>query len=334
MMPKNKDFALRIEIIDECLRNQYRKWTLQKLIDAINDKLKDRYGKSIGKRTIQDDIKYLKFDKMAPIEKRKEGQNTFFYYSDSNYSVKNLPINNEEISYLNDAINILRQVSDFKIIQDVDDIIYKLKSRVDTNIEKGESIIQFEKHTVSQGLNFSDDIFAAIKGKSPIRISYKPFKSEELVNCIFHPYLLKEYRNRWFAIGRKECEKYITNFALDRIKEIKNSNEKFVLNDLFDPKTYFDNLIGVSKPIGEAPQYIEVKVSAKQVPYILTKPVHFSHEVIKTYRNKDVIIRLFLICNYELRSVLLSYIPDIEIIKPVSLRKEMISHLNEAINKY
>ncbi|MBK7288781.1 MAG: hypothetical protein IPI78_00180 [Chitinophagaceae bacterium] len=78
MMPKNKDFALRIEIIDECLRNQYRKWTLQKLIDAINDKLKDRYGKSIGKRTIQDDIKYLKFDKMAPIEKRKEGQNIFF----------------------------------------------------------------------------------------------------------------------------------------------------------------------------------------------------------------------------------------------------------------
>ena len=37
MMPKNKDFALRIEIIDECLRNQYRKWTLQKLNQTWND---------------------------------------------------------------------------------------------------------------------------------------------------------------------------------------------------------------------------------------------------------------------------------------------------------
>src|SRR5258706_7422388 len=125
-MPINKDFALRIEIIDECLRNHYRKWTLQNLIDTINEKLTDRYGKSVKKRTIQNDLKYLIDEKQAPIEKRKNGNKIYFYYSDVNYSIKNLPINSEEINYLNDAIQILRQVNDFKILGDVDEIINKL----------------------------------------------------------------------------------------------------------------------------------------------------------------------------------------------------------------
>jgi len=44
-MPQNKDFALRTEIIDKCLRNRYRQWTLQNLIDAVNEKLLERYNK-------------------------------------------------------------------------------------------------------------------------------------------------------------------------------------------------------------------------------------------------------------------------------------------------
>src|SRR6266496_54066 len=70
-MPKNKDFALRIEIIDECLRNRYRNWTLQNLVDGVNEKIGDRYGKSITRRTIQNDLSFLINEKEAPIEKRK-----------------------------------------------------------------------------------------------------------------------------------------------------------------------------------------------------------------------------------------------------------------------
>ena len=267
-MPKNKDFALRIEIIDECLRNSLKKWTLQILIDTINSKLTERYGKSIGKRTIQDDIKYLKHEKLAPIEKRKDGSETYFYYSDTNFSIKNLPLSAEEITYLIDVINILRQVNDFKILGEVDDIINKLKNTVETNTERGISFIQFEKHTVADGADYVDDIFIAIKEKMSLRISYQPFKTDKLIKCVFHPYLLKEYRNRWFIIGRRENDNYVTNFALDRIREIKNSNNEYIPNDLFDSKTYFHNLIGVSKPIDEVPQSIQIKVSANQAPYI------------------------------------------------------------------
>ena len=77
------------------------------------------------------------------------------------YSIKNLPIDNEEIAFLKDAIHILRQVNDFKILGDVDAIINKLQNTVQTNIEGGASIVQFEKHTIALGTEYIDKIFDA-----------------------------------------------------------------------------------------------------------------------------------------------------------------------------
>src|SRR5689334_11815400 len=131
-MPENKDFVLRIEIIDECLRNRFRKWTLQSLIDIVNERLTERYGKTASKRTIQDDIKYMKDEKAAPIEKIKEGSKTYFLYGDRNYSIKNLPVKEDEIALLTDAIAMLRGISDIKIFQDVEEVVNKLQNTVKT----------------------------------------------------------------------------------------------------------------------------------------------------------------------------------------------------------
>ena len=322
-MPQNKDFAIRIDILDECFRNRYRTWTLQNLIDTVNEKLVERYGKTVSKKTVQDAIKFMKEEKQAPVEKRKNGTTTYFYYSDPNFSIKNLPIETEEIDFLKDAIHLLRQVNDFKILGDVDAIINKLQNTVNTNLEGGSTIVQFEKHTTVLGTEYIDKIFDAIKGKTALRITYQSFKASIPEQCVFHPYLLKEYRNRWFLIGRKGDAESVTILALDRIKEIKNSGVEYIKNNLFDPETYYNNLIGVSIPDGEIIQAIELKIANNQSPYIRTKPIHHTQEIIQEYKNGDIKVKLWLINNYELRSVLLSYGSDIEVLKPESLRNEM-----------
>lgn len=333
-MPKNKDFSLRIEIIDECFRNRLRKWTLEALIEEVNSKLSDRYGKTASRKTIQNDIRFLIDEKNAPIERRKEGNKTYFFYSDQNFSIKNLPIQYEEIEKLKEAIKILSEVSDFKIIQEVDEIVSKLQNTVSTNVVGGPSSIQFEKHTVALGAEYIEDLFTAIREKSPLRVSYQSFKADTPDQFVFHPYLLKEYRNRWFVIGRRERNESVTNLALDRIKSVKNSSADFISNDIFNPETYFDNLIGVTMPNGEEVQPIEIKVNKNQAPYVRTKPIHFTQEVIKEYTNGDIKVRISLINNYELRCVLLSFGSDVEILKPLSLRESMKSIFEDAILKY
>ena len=87
-------------------------------------------------------------------------------------------------------------------------------------------------------------------------------------------------------------------------------------------------------PLGEEIQPIEIKVTAKQSPYIRTKPIHHTQEVIKEYKNGDIIIRVFLICNYELRAVLLGFGSDLEVITPLNLREDMKAVFKTAVNLY
>lgn len=322
-MPRNKNFTRRIEILDECLRRRQKKWFIEDLLKAVNDKLVERFDKKVGKRSLYDDLKYLQEEKNAPIIKCWEGQRVYYKYEDATYSILNLPISEEEIIKLKDAIKMLREVNDFNLLDDVDMIVEKLEHTIATNVPENRSMIQFEKHTYADGAEYIDDIFSAIKEKNVLKIVYQPFGAPEPQEWVIHPYLLKEYRNRWFLICRRDGTQKVSNLALDRIKKIKNSSIPFVENDLFDADTFYAYLIGVTFPEGENAQDILLKVTGRQVNYVKTKPIHKSQEIVEEPDGNTLIIRLKLINNYELQSVLLSYTPDIEVLQPISLRDQL-----------
>ena len=322
-MPRNKNFTRRIEILDECLRRRQKKWFIEDLLQAVNDKLDDRFDNKVSKRSLYDDLKYLQEEKGAPIKKCWEGQRVYYKYEDATYSVLNLPISEEEIIKLKDAVKMLREVNDFNLLDDVDMIVDKLEHTINTNVPENRSMIQFEKHTYADGAEYIDDIFSAIKEKSVLKVSYQPFGAPEPQEWIVHPYLLKEYRNRWFLICRRDVSQKVTNLALDRIKKVKNSSIPFVENDLFDADTYYSCLIGVTFPEGEKAQDILLRVTGRQINYVKTKPIHKSQEIVEEPNTNTLIIRLKLINNYELQSVLLSYTPDIEVMQPLALRNQL-----------
>ena len=71
-MPANRNALIRYKTIDTCLRNRYRQWTLEDLIDACSDALYEYEGidKGISRRTIQMDIQMMRSEKLgynAPI---------------------------------------------------------------------------------------------------------------------------------------------------------------------------------------------------------------------------------------------------------------------------
>ena len=71
-MPANRNALIRYKTIDNCLRNPYRRWTLEDLMDACSDALYEYEGidKGISKRTVQMDIQMMRSEKLgynAPI---------------------------------------------------------------------------------------------------------------------------------------------------------------------------------------------------------------------------------------------------------------------------
>jgi predicted DNA-binding transcriptional regulator YafY len=214
------------------------------------------------------------------------------------------------------------------------EIIAKLDNTVHTLSDQRESIIEIEAHTQSSGIHWYNTLFYAIKDKSPLRLSYKPYHKEEARDFVFHPYLLKQYRSRWFLFGREGNKEYLANLGLDRIVSIKNSVATFIKNDLFSAEDYFNHLIGVSKPRNGKIEDITLRVEVKAVPYILSKPIHKLQKTIKKYKTGDLLVKIPLYINYELISTILSYQNSVEVIAPKELREEILSILKKGINKY
>ena len=121
---------------------------------------------------------------------------------------------------------------------------------------------------------------------------------------------------------------------LNRIISIKNSAATFIENDLFSADDYFNHLIGVSKPKNGEIQDIILRVEAKSVPYILSRPIHKLQKIDKHYRNGDIQIKIPLYINYELISNILSYQNTVEVLKPKELRQEIFEILKKGIDKY
>ena len=111
-MPVNKNALLRYKIIDRCLRNRYRRWTIEDLVDAVSDALYDMEGisKGVSLRTIQNDIQIMRSDKLgynAPIEVYDL---KYYRYADPDYSITDMPLTAEDFNLLTKAVELLGEI--------------------------------------------------------------------------------------------------------------------------------------------------------------------------------------------------------------------------------
>lgn len=329
---ERRHIGFRIEILDELL-NSNKKRSYNELLDVLNKKLEANEEIAISERTLKYDISYLINEKLAPIH-RPTKQDPHIYYTEK-FSLKNIPVDEDDIASMKKAISILRKVTDIKLNSELDGIITKLENKVHTNVTDNKTIIAFEEHTQAKGREYFDEIFSAIHERSTLKISYQPF-DKDAREWIIHPYMLKEFRNRWFLFARVGNNKVVSNLSLDRINgKIKNSSEPFLENDLFNPETYFNSLIGVTFPEDQKePQDIIIIVYPELVNYIKTKPIHKNQTIIKEYRNDAIEVCVCLFINYELKSLLLSYGSGIEVTKPLTLREEMKNLFDQGSKMY
>lgn len=100
-MPANKNALIRYKTIDRCLRNRYRRWTLDDLVDACSDALYDMEGitKGVCTRTVQMDIQIMRSDKLgynAPIEVYDR---VYYRYADPDYSITEMPLSADDCKF-------------------------------------------------------------------------------------------------------------------------------------------------------------------------------------------------------------------------------------------
>ncbi|MGD9994121.1 MAG: helix-turn-helix transcriptional regulator [Salinivirgaceae bacterium] len=334
-MPVNRNALIRYKTIDKCLSNPYRLWSLEDLIDACSDALYEYEGidKGVSRRTVQMDIQMMRSDKLgynAPIEVYDK---KYYKYTEPNYSITNMPLSKHDLEKLSEATDILRQFKGFAHFQELTGVVQKIEDRVNSEKLNTRPIIDIDKNDGLKGLEHLDFIYRAILDKKVLNVNYQSFNARNPSELQFHPYLLKEYNNRWFLIGHKDSSESILNLALDRICSLSVNNQLSYVEKLdFSANEYYKDVVGVTVKNAQ-PRNIGIWVDKSNAPYVLTKPLHHSQELLNNL-DDGIEIKIRVVPNYELERLILGFGEGMRVLSPGSFARRLQSKLSRALNNY
>jgi len=326
----------RYHVLDQCFSNSGKKHSISDLVEKINNALVEE-NLSIQKRQVYDDIKFMEseYGYSVELEKEKIGRTVYYRYKDSSFSIKNQPLNQEELVQLRLAISSFQRFKGLPQFEWVEDMAQRLESILDLG-DNAKSIMGYESNSVLKGSNHIKKIYNAIFNKDVLKIEYKPFK-KNIHTYYLSPYYLKQYNNRWFLFGKDSKYYSITNLPLDRIVSIKASNKIYEEAAVdFEGKFnigYFDDIVGVTIPKNSKVEEVILKISKSIGDYIESKPIHPSQKLPKK-EGDFYIVMLEIVPNNEFESKILEWGEHIEVIKPDFLRNKLKERVEKLLVNY
>ena len=335
-MAQNKNALIRYRTIDKCLQNKYKQWTLENLIEACSDALYEYEGRdvNVSKRTVQLDIQIMRSDKLgynAPIvvyEKK------YYKYDVDNFSITDIPLNESDMNVLSETVEMLKQFKDFSLFSELGGIIQRLEDKIYTEKTQRPAIIHLEKNEHLKGLQYLDTLYQSILKKIVLKIEYQSFTARKASTFSFHPFILKEFNNRWFLVGQRDQTTKILTLALDRIISIDYDLSITYLQTNFNADEFYKNTFGVTVKGEEYVMEVLLEVDKTNAPYVITKPLHSSQTIVERSKYGSVTIKIEVHLNFELERLILGFGDSMKVLAPKVLRNRIKRKLKNALQNY
>lgn len=320
-MAITKNAWIRYKTLDKCFSSRYKKYYIDDLIEECDKVLSeiDSNHSGISLRQIREDIAFMRSPEGWDIELDdvRDGKKLIYRYKDPAFTISNQPMNTMEAEQMRSALMLLQRFSGMPQFDWIQEMIPKLEKSFGMN-QKADTVIGFDDNADLKGRNFLAELYQHIIDKNVLNITYQVFQKETQDLFIIHPYFLKQYNKRWYLFGWNEEAQKLFNLPLDRIVGIETNKKKYIPNKTTDFTEYFDDIIGVTKDEKEKIQDIVLLFNPGFANYIKTKPISpFQKQ--KDMSDGSLEVRLKLIPNKELYSLLLSYGSEVKIIKPQQL---------------
>lgn len=199
-----------------------------------------------------------------------------------------------------------------------------------------------------KGAEYMNGLLHSIKNRHIIKIKYQPFYEDEPKEREVEPLTIKEFKGRWYLLSSESTvhspqstdnklqsteQKNLKTFALDRIKEVEISTKHFEYPKYMNAAEYFRDSYGIIRPNDGEAEEIILSFEPLQGKYIKSFPLHHSQEIIVDNK-KELKVRLKMFVTYDLVMELLSLGDKVKVIKPGSLKKEIIDMIKNVENSY
>jgi len=336
-MPTNKNALARISILDALLADRHHYYNLDDLTEKCNERLEEIGVSTVTRRCIEKDIDFIEGASFGGnINKEIVNGKYCLRYADPSFSIFTKKLSDYEKNLLQEILSTIGQFEGLDDFEWIDD----LKQRLD--VEERPKIISFSNNPFLKNSNLLGLIFNYISHKNVVRVCYSAFVKEK-AGIEFHPYLLKQYNDRWYLIGAADSDGKILTLALDRITNIEPVANKDFIEPDEDFAERFDDIVGVTLIDGKPLEHIVFWVSDVSKDYVESKPIHGSQKSITNDEDlrrqypKLVGGRFFSIdCipNYELIRELTSFGRELMVLKPKDVRAKVLEWFSKAAERY
>lgn len=333
-MPAHKSKNFRFRIIDECLRDTSRTWSLDDLISEVSKKLTDVFNvEKVSRRSIQYDIALMR-------EKQPVGYGApivcidgKYSYSDENFSIQNMQLSQPDIDNLTEVANTLKQYKQYTHLGDITKLIEKIEAIIAINPQPNSPIAAFESSKkLAKGISWLKQVVDAVAKKTVIELSFKG-KDDSVTQKVIHPYFLKEYHNEWFLYGLEDPSYSFIVVPVSDIAAISPQIITFIENEKYTQEDYFDYLIGVHPGESTKPVSVTLKITPDLVSQVEQHPFHNS-QTINDMGDDGAIVDMKVIVNKDLTDKILRYGSKIKVEAPDKLRKTILAELKTAYEAY
>ena len=333
-MPANKYALLRYRIIDRCLTTRQAYPTKEELRQACEEALYGSDGEHISISTVEKDLWAMRNEAdlgfYAPIEYHRDERG--YYYSEEGYSINDVQLNDDDLDAIRFATNTLIQFRELPIFQQFDQALGKIADRLavspNLDTQTDADFIQFESTPHASGSEHLGPLLQAIRGRHPIQLGYRKFSDEGDVvsRYALHPYLLKEYRNRWYLLAWDDQKGGIKTFGCDRIFAVDIEEQgRFKLNEGFQAQDYFTHAVGITVLGKGKAELIQLNATFGQIFGLPTSSSLSKHQ----WMGEKQIVSLN-VFTFELLQWLQAHAGELTLLHPTHIRESVERQLEAA----
>lgn len=295
-------------------------------------------------------------------------KDSLFRYMHIIYKLRAAPASRAEImDYLNRKAEIQDRnfdVSERTFKRDLDDILevfkvdirYDFKRKVyyiddDSDTDLQSSLLEafdtlnmlslsdglakhvFFERRKPRGTENLNGLLHAIRNRCVVSFDYKKYWDAVPSTRTVEPLALHESQNIWYLVAREPQSDTLKVYGLDRLSELDITRKKFVLREPVDVKSLFTYCFGVDRFGSDKPEIIELSFDAHEGNYIKALPLHETQEILVD-NDEELRIRLKIHISYDFIMQIRSRGDRVNVLKPASLRKEIVKNLHDTLKLY
>lgn len=291
----------------------------------------------VSPRTIERDIEYMRDRLGAPIVYcyQKKG----YYYENEDFQMMPVRFTEGELIALFLGQNLLTKYSGTPLEKYIgsafEKILTIMPEQVSVDWDTIEQAISFNvvplRGDEQRVTEMYSTLAAAIEKKHTVWMRYYGVVRDQTNERYIDPYHLRYHQGAWYVIAYCRLRGDIRIFALDRIRDLKQTQRHFTKVKGFSINEYFKSALGIEH--GEKPKKVTIRFDPHQARWIRERCWHPSQKL-EFKDDGSLLLTMTVSSLKEVKRWVLGFGRHAEVIGPAQLRQEVAEEIENTRKVY